>query len=162
MRDVKSKRRELTAAGPAVVTGPLYEPLDFVLVRAPLLPVEAYLGLSAQPGQDGETDGPGTLTPWPAGARALGDPRIRRALAVGSQALLAAVERAEHSKLSPRDAARLNAKLLRYLVRMSTRPTPFGLFAGVALGRWGPSTDLSIEKTAAHATRYGLATVVCL
>jgi thiopeptide-type bacteriocin biosynthesis protein len=79
-------------------------------------------------------------------------------LAVGSLALLDAVERAEHSKLSARDAARLDAKLLRYLIRMSTRPTPFGLFAGVALGRWGPGTNLSIEKTAARTrTRLDMA-----
>ena len=27
---------------------------------------------------------------------------------------------------------------------MSTRPTPYGLFAGVALAAWGPRTDLAL------------------
>ena len=30
------------------VSGLLYEPLDFVMVRTPLLPIEAYLALSDQ------------------------------------------------------------------------------------------------------------------
>src|SRR6266852_9809966 len=40
---------------------------------------------------------------------------------------------------------RIRAKLLRFLIRMSTRPTPFGLFAGVALGHWGAITDLALS-----------------
>src|SRR5947209_1616781 len=73
------------------------------------------------------------------GSLAPRDPRIRWALVVGSNALLDDLER---SSSSSKDAARLKGKLLRFLIRMSTRPTPFGLFAGVALGRWGQETDL--------------------
>ncbi len=35
------------------------------------------------------------------------------------------------------------AKLQRYLIRMSTRPTPYGMFAGVAVGHLGEQTDLA-------------------
>ncbi len=108
----------------------LYQPLDWALVRAPLLPVEDYLALA------------GILR---SAERPLADlvarqPRIRRALAVGSSDLLEALGRASSGK----DVARQESRLLRYLIRMSTRPTPYGLFAGVALARWGPMTDLRV------------------
>jgi thiopeptide-type bacteriocin biosynthesis protein len=111
---------------------PLYRPLDFVMVRAPLLPVEAYLALSD----------PLSL---------LADARVRRAVVVGSPSLAGAVKRFEEGELSPQDATRMRSKLLRYQIRMATRPTPFGLFAGVALGAWGDATDLVIESPCAGA-----------
>ena len=111
-----------------------YEPLDSVLVRVPLLPVERYLGLTDERAQ----------------FALLSDSRVVRGLAVGSASLLAAIERFNQSGLNARDAERMRAKLLRYQIRMSTRPTPFGLFAGVALTGFGPLTDLVVCSTCAH------------
>jgi thiopeptide-type bacteriocin biosynthesis protein len=115
----------------------LYQPLDWVLVRAPLLPIETYLFLSRptraqEPGQGSSDEH--------APASLLANPSVRAALAIGSGDLFDAVARAE---VSGEDDLGLSGKVLRYLIRMSTRPTPFGLFAGVALARWGPRTDLS-------------------
>jgi lantibiotic biosynthesis protein len=153
-------------------TGPasrrsLYQPLGWVLVRAPLLPVEAYLRLRQNPIQENLQgsllpDSPGTLGQDPqhtlrrdgwqelwAGTsinEALqhllaADSPIAAAVAVGSPSLFDALQR---SGLSGEGGARRVAKLLRYLIRMSTRPTPYGLFAGVGIARWGPQTTLSI------------------
>ena len=36
--------------------------------------------------------------------------------------------------------------MLRYLIRMSTRPTPYGLNAAVSLGRWSEKTDLELSS----------------
>ncbi len=69
--------------------------------------------------------------------------RARLAIAVGSLSLLDELDRPVSSQ---RDALKREKKVLRYLIRMSTRPTPYGLFAGVALGRWGNRTDLSITN----------------
>jgi thiopeptide-type bacteriocin biosynthesis protein len=113
---------------------PLYQPLDFVTVRAPLLPVECYRALADQQRQ----------------LELLSDPRMLSALAVGSASLLAAIDRFSHSGLTRRDADRMRSKLRRYQIRMSTRPTPYGLFAGVALTSWGESTDLRIRATLAR------------
>lgn len=96
----------------------LYEPLGWMLVRAPMLPVESYREMPAAT-----------------------DPLVRTALAVASPDLAEQLERADGTARSARGAA----KLLRYLIRMSTRPTPFGLFAGVGLARFGPTTDLRIS-----------------
>jgi thiopeptide-type bacteriocin biosynthesis protein len=114
-------------------TGPLYQPLDHLVVRAPLLPVEAYQALHERDGHDGS----------------LG-PEVRCALAVASPSLLAALDRAGPGD---RGSARLEGKLLRYLIRMSTRPTPFGLFAGVGIARWGDRTDLALAGPPGTRTR---------
>ena len=57
---------------------------------------------------------------------------IDAAMAVGSLSLTDA--------LATRRAAEPQ---LRYNIRMATRPTPYGLFAGVALGRWSDTTTLA-------------------
>jgi hypothetical protein len=114
----------------------LYEALEWAVVRAPLLPVAAYAGLASETRQ----------------ASLIADSRVRRAFAVGSSSLLGAIERHETSALTHRDADRLRSRMLRYLIRMSRRPTPYGLFAGVALARVGPVTNLPIASTCA-ATR---------
>jgi lantibiotic biosynthesis protein len=100
----------------------LYEPLGWMLLRAPLLSVAEL----------------GRLVGRPAAAF---DPRVDAALAVGSPDLREALRR----DVSRRDAARAQAKLRRYLIRMSTRPTPYGLFAGVGLVEPGLLTDVAIE-----------------
>jgi len=69
------------------------------------------------------------------------DPLVRAALAVGSADLAAAFQR---EPASDRDARRRRLALLRYLNRMSTRPTPYGLFAGVGLVGWDAATDVAV------------------
>lgn len=124
-----------TASKSAARRRPLYKPLDWALVRAPLLPVEAYLALG-QPPVGGCAKGKHTPD-----SRLPDDPRICTALAIGGGNLYDVLSRADASGKSDPDAG---AKLLRYLIRMSTRPTPYGLFAGVALVQWGAETDLSL------------------
>lgn len=114
----------------------LYRPLDWLVVRAPLLPIEEYLALAPRSDWPADT-APGTMVP--------ADPRVQRALAVGGGDLIRALER---PCADPRTRRRLASTLLRYLIRMSSRPTPFGLFAGVALAEWGSHTDLEIACTA--------------
>ena len=94
----------------------LYEPLDWSIVRAPLLPVEAYLALARNPAMgDGEPrESANAQEARHAGMPA--DPRIRAALAVGSPSLYEALNRADRSGKHDPDTA---AKLLRYLIRMS-------------------------------------------
>src|SRR5918993_1260334 len=64
--------------------------------------------------------------------------------------LLAALDRA-----GPGDPGwpRLEGKLLRYRIRMATRPTPFGLFAGVGVARWADRTDLALAGPPRTRTR---------
>src|ERR1700745_388903 len=95
------------------------QPLAWGVVRAPLLPIDAYPSDEAHE------------------ARLRDDPRFRTALAVATPSLSAALDR---SATSDQERARLRGKLLRYMIRATTRPTPFGLFAGVGLVTWGATT----------------------
>jgi lantibiotic biosynthesis protein len=122
-----------------------YEPLDWVLVRSPLLPFRRYLEL--------EDDRVGELP------TALEEPRVRRALAVSSPSLFERLA-SEPSSTSAGRRRRLGA--LRYLIRMATRPTPYGLNAGVALGRWGERTDLELADGDAVRTRLDMGLIANL
>ncbi|MFD4656354.1 lantibiotic dehydratase [Kitasatospora sp. NPDC058444] len=119
-------------AGQHDIRPPLYEPLGWALLRAPMLPADARQAPLAA-----ESDV--SLTPR--------DPLLHLAVWMASPDLVAALERT-----GPRDrsAPRLIRKLRRYLIRMSTRPTPFGLFAGVGLVQWAPATDLALTPTASR------------
>ena len=112
--DGKHKGPEPAHAAPAASSknGPLYRPLGAILVRAPLLPVEAY--------QD---------ACWETSRREW----MEAAFVVGSLSLSEAL-----------GTERAAAPHLRYSIRMATRPPPYGLFSGVALGRWGDATTLAL------------------
>ncbi|MCC0094872.1 lantibiotic dehydratase [Streptomyces flavotricini] len=114
----------------------LYEPLGWAVLRAPLLPAGTR---DAAPGSASDS----SLMP--------ADPLLGLAIRLASPDLAAALERTgPHDRQAPR----LERKLRRYLIRMTTRPTPFGLFAGVGLVRWAPATDLGIDPAASRtATR---------
>ncbi|WP_224369844.1 lantibiotic dehydratase [Hyalangium versicolor] len=105
----------------------LYAPLNHVVIRAPLLPVERYAELA------GDTEL----------RRQLEDPRVRCALTVGSESLTEALARGASDG---RKASQMSRGLLRYLIRMSTRATPYGTFAGIALASWGEATNLSLSS----------------
>jgi lantibiotic biosynthesis protein len=110
----------------------IYQPLNFVLVRAPALPMRDYFALPAKLRENG----PGSFL--------AANEDIHCALAAASPSLAKAMERASRRESSKREQAKLHAKLLQYVIRMSARPTPFGLFAGVALANWGAKTDLQL------------------
>ena len=103
-----------------------YAPLGAVLVRAPALPVEAYLALPTESPAEDEPVAPA-------------DPLVRAALAIASPDLL---DRLDRVRAGTSGAARAVGALLRYRIRMSTRPTPFGLFAGVGIAELGERTEL--------------------
>ncbi|MFT4216247.1 MAG: lantibiotic dehydratase [Micropruina sp.] len=109
----------------------LYRVAPWVTVRTPLLPVERL--------------------PWVRDPlRSLDDPAVVRALAIGSPTLLQKTRRAEPD---PREASRTRTSLARYLIRMTTRPTPYGGFAAVSLAGWTSATDLCLSSADRTRTR---------
>jgi thiopeptide-type bacteriocin biosynthesis protein len=122
--------------------GPIrLEPLEWGVVRAPLLPIDAY-----------PADRAGEARLWD-------DPRFRVALAVATPSLCAAVDR---SPISERERARVRGKLLRYMIRATTRPTPFGMFAGVGLVTWGPRTAIALADEPRTRTRADMGWLMAL
>lgn len=109
----------------------LYRVAPWVMVRTPLLPVERL--------------------PWVRDpSQALDDPGVVRALAIGSPTLL---EKTRRSDADPKEASRTRTSLARYLIRMTTRPTPYGGFAAVSLAGWAAGTDLCVGTTDRTRTR---------
>ncbi len=64
-------------------------------------------------------------------------PQIREALWLASPNLFSKMERWLSGDLTDKkEVEKLHYALLRYIIRMSSRCTPFGLFAGFTLGEW--------------------------
>lgn len=81
-------------------------------------------------------------------AEAIHVPAIRDALFLASPDLDETLDLWLRNELSPERQDRVDRSLVRYLARMASRPTPFGLFAACALGTWGEGTRLPVEVLA--------------
>lgn len=113
---------------------------DFFVVRAPLLPMDHWRTISSN------FAGPTDLK-----ALIKSSPMIERALFAGNPSLYAAVENsaelAQKSKTGEKEYEKIQEKVLRLLLRMSSRSTPFGLYAGLAIGKWADTSSISIAET---------------
>lgn len=115
----------------------------FFLMRTPLLPYGTFFGLSAD-----VTDKTAVAEPDLGNTIAIerdrvmaaftelrASPPVREAVRVASPDLAAALSQWDEGTLGPDGQRKALHSLFRYVVRMSTRSTPFGLFAGVSIGR---------------------------
>ena len=85
------------------------------------------------------------------------DPAVREAIFIASPELFVQTKRWMAGEL--KDAKKIDGlrnSLLRYLIRMSSRPTPFGLFAGSCIGEWSDRTDLRLQSGRAGRKRIRL------
>ncbi|MGI8855725.1 MAG: lantibiotic dehydratase [Thermomicrobiales bacterium] len=135
----------------------LFEPTNYAMIRVPLLPVNALAGwleMSARgratssgtalcDPEDAQAHGVDTTNAWL--CEKLGDPLIQEAILVGSPDLFQSIERWKREPESKK-GRHARANLLRYLIRLMTRPTPFGLFAGVGLAHAGSRMDIRIGQ----------------
>ena len=134
-----------------------YRPANFFALRTPLLPFEELEALSH--GLEGAQTRCGDSRAAALGPdrerlrsrleRLLTRPEIREALFLASPSLeagLATWRRDPDSK----KGRRAEQSLVRYLYRMASRATPFGLFAGCSLGHPGEHTRLQLSPRAAY------------
>lgn len=107
----------------------------FFVLRTPLLPFDTLLDwANAGPDDDALL----------AHVRALAErPEIAEALAIASADLGAA--------LAEKPSRKVLLALARYISRMSSRATPFGLFAGCSVGTLGETTQLELPSLAEYA-----------
>ncbi|MBO0783611.1 MAG: lantibiotic dehydratase, partial [Ktedonobacteraceae bacterium] len=130
----------------------LYIPAGFYLLRTPVLPANVYTRLSAtSPQHDHEAVTEASC--YQLLHELVEQPQIRLAVAVASPSLLESIERLRAGKASAAQAERTYKGVLRYLIRMSSRPTPFGLFAGVALGTFTGQTSAQLALPPIASTR---------
>jgi thiopeptide-type bacteriocin biosynthesis protein len=71
------------------------------------------------------------------------DESVKHALYIASPTVFSLLEKWQNGQ-EIKDESKLIFSLIKYLMRMSTRSTPFGLFAGVSMGNWSDKTDLVI------------------
>ncbi|MEZ4687169.1 MAG: lantibiotic dehydratase family protein [Bacteroidia bacterium] len=70
---------------------------------------------------------------------------VREAIYVGSPQLHSEIDRwLEGRVTSPKRVRKFKVSVCKYLARMSTRSTPFGLFAGFALGSFGKTSEVRL------------------
>ena len=137
------------------------------MIRAPLLPLEAVLPLlsyaweSATNWQESEILSRAlrrdlevmhrwiqqvlTVSPFAEG--------IKEALLLASPDLASALSTLSSGDLDQKRVQRVLISTVRYLWRMALRPTPFGLFAGVALGQLAEQTVIYLESVQHHVKR---------
>lgn len=139
---------------------PVYEHIDAAVLRATAHPLEAGTR-SPWPGLGGEA-GPEEWGAWIARVWASGS--VAQAVAFASPALADQVE-AMLARRQPdlEQVRRMALALVRYLVRLRGRATPFGLFAGVSAVRFGPCASVhwsGRERVRARADAVWLADVI--
>ncbi len=118
-----------------------YEPFQKFVLRTPLYPVTFLKELTSKKiisDQDFKN--------------ILNESIVQEALFLASPPLYNELQKWQNNEINDvKKAERLKYSLLKYISRMSSRCTPFGLFAGCTLGNFGQQTKLTIEDQKSHA-----------
>lgn len=133
------------------------EPAAFFVLRTPLLPLDTLTRLSQDLEAPGALADPRHLPDAWSRDRArlrdrlqalLREPAIREAIFLASPDLDQAIGR---WLTDPGDAKAdaTERAVMRYITRMASRATPFGLFAGSGVGSFGEATRLEVSERAA-------------
>lgn len=119
----------------------LFEPVGFFMLRTPLLPIEKFHDLNVS-GEEIVNQ-----------LKCLSQTGIiQESVALASPSLFTALSNL-FGPLNDRKTKQVASGLLRYLLRMSTRPTPFGLFSGVAVGTLTENTDIHLNSRDTYLKR---------
>ncbi|WP_299679492.1 lantibiotic dehydratase family protein [uncultured Dokdonia sp.] len=109
------------------------------VLRTPLLPLNFFLELTKD-----------TILTQDDLKKICQESHIKEALFLASPSLYTAFEKWLDGQVNAVDSERMTYSILKYLSRMSSRCTPFGLFAGTAVGAFGESTDIVLKKSVAN------------
>lgn len=125
-------------------------PSSHFVFRTPLLPLSELVALGADTGDASDETCARVREQL---ARALARAEVREALFLASPGLEDSIPYWQRDPDSAR-GQKIERALVRYFARMASRATPFGLFAGIAVGRTGARTALEL----AGRDRYGRST----
>jgi hypothetical protein len=103
---------------------------DFFVIRAPRMPVNNLLTLNSDKDKTRQL-----ISQW------IEQPEVKEALYLATPSLL---ERIGYWRNKPdsKQGKKVEQALLKYMIRMCSRPTPFGLFSGIHTGKITSQTNL--------------------
>lgn len=107
---------------------------DYFMVRTPLLSLSEYTNMFL------EADGINERL-----IDCFNKPFMKEAIAIASNDLFTAFINTDLSEMS-RSSEQIKSSLIKYFIRLSTRPTPFGLFSGISIGHFAESSNIIISK----------------
>ena len=110
---------------------------SYYLLRRPLLPVNELIDLNTALKQD-----PAAL--WNYIKRKFADPILKEAIYLASRELHQEFEKTINNKEEA--GTKIVLTIYKYLIRMSTRCTPYGLFAGCSTGKLAETTDINVDN----------------
>lgn len=120
-----------------------YKACGFFVSRTPLLPIENYFYVFGKPNDNETREKLFAL---------FREPALEEALAVASVAshqALTRVNYTDHTKA----ADQLLSTLIKYYIRVTTRPTPYGLFSGVSIGAFRTKSEVTVSNDAMYTKR---------
>ncbi len=110
-----------------------YVPDEMAMLRMPAAP-----SATAEATRVDLADAPAVLR------AALADPVVREAVELSSTALAATLRAMADGRAEPARVDRAARTVARYLLRMAGRPTPFGLYSGVAVATFDDATKVRL------------------
>ncbi|MEM8764920.1 MAG: lantibiotic dehydratase family protein [Bacteroidota bacterium] len=116
-----------------------YAAFDEFVLRVPILPLQFFVELTSNDEMSEKSL-----------QNAFQDPVIQEAVFLASPTLFFELQKWINGDLESKKAQRVTISLLKYLSRMSSRCTPFGLFAGCGLGNFSDTTELEIGAPTQH------------
>ena len=123
--------------------GEWYQPHDSFVVRNPLFPVDIFFSWKTEPGIDAATSKEILrkslrefyLQPIAQEALYIGSPDLHEQLLLWLDNKIEKPDKKEKTELS----------LVKYMIRMCTRCTPYGLFASCTFGNFGDNTNIELS-----------------
>ena len=110
-----------------------FEPVSFFMLRAPILPTELLYDIKSEKELISKIKD------------LVAQEFVQEAIAIASPSLFESLPYLE-GDLNNRKTKQVLSSVLRYLLRMTTRPTPFGAFSGVTTGKTGDFSELKLEE----------------
>jgi len=116
-----------------------YAPFEQFVLRTPLYPFQYFEQLTAT-----ENDFDHRLR------QCFSEDLIKEAVFLASPTFYFELEKWYNGNLEDKRVKKVKLSFLKYLSRMSSRCTPFGLFAGCTLGEFAENTNLKLRDTSEH------------
>lgn len=112
-----------------------------IILRTPVYPVNYYIALLQNYSREKLFE-------------TIGDSHVKNAIALATPELLSQIEKYNQNpeKFTVEKGKHLEQSLLKYIARMCSRSTPFGLFAGCTTGTLGKETKIELASKDCYST----------